>query len=366
MTIRRGSILALLALAFAASDAVPSSLVVGVQDRRLGVDLGVPELDPVGNSQTSVRATWTYDVSDALTLISQGGFASSYLELNDTRVSGTTDARFRALYRPRPDWALGAGTIVPFGVYELTAAEVTAAQWAWLPNGGFPLNRLGEGFGWELTAAKGFHLGPGATAGLAVAWLRHAEFKLLDPAVGGDYRLGTETSLSAATDFELSPAARLRIDGMYRLYGPDQLAGEDHVEQGDQGEVGMSLDAAGPWTGSAGVRFVFKSDNEFTGGEEDSVASFSQTPGTLILLDGRIGRAASEKVLLYLTGRVSLLSSTDYIQGDGTTYAFGPGIGWVASPAVRVGLQYNYIVGEADDIEGFDGHDVLFTLEVRP
>ena len=124
-----------------------SSLVVGVQDRRLDIEASFAENDVV-NDQTSLRATYTWDMGDAVTIVAAGGAASSYLGLNDTRIGGPTDLRVRGLIHPGDTWVFGIGSIVPLGLYELTANEVTAAQWVWNPRSGFPLTRLGEGLGW--------------------------------------------------------------------------------------------------------------------------------------------------------------------------------------------------------------------------
>ncbi|NNF07354.1 MAG: hypothetical protein HKN21_11385, partial [Candidatus Eisenbacteria bacterium] len=157
-----------LALLIPTSTLGATSLVVGIQDHRLNIDTGfLDDLDPVENNQKSLRATFTWDVNETFTVVAEGGGASSFLELTDETITGMTDLRLRGLYRVTDRWVLGAGTIIPFGLYELTSAEATTAQWTWNPRSGFPISSFGEGFGWEVTTAYGFPLGTDVTAGVA-------------------------------------------------------------------------------------------------------------------------------------------------------------------------------------------------------
>lgn len=360
-------LLALHLLAPPVHAASSSSLLVGVQDRRLDFDLGVAGQDPIANEQTSVRSTLTWNLSDRWTFVAQGSGASSYLELNDTRLTGLTDVKVRALFRPTEAWAVGAGTILPFGLYELTANEVTTAQWAWIPGAGYPLNRFGEGFGWEVTAARAFRAGPGTTLGLAAAYLRHAEFQLL-AGEAGDYRLGDEVGLSAGADWESPSGRTFGVDAVYRLFGADQISGSDAIEQGDQFDGGVRLGLPfGPFTTTWSLRGAWKGDNEITDRTDpDSVAQIAQAPGTYLSVDGRIGYALTRTLAVSIEGSLIDVSGSDYLGGaaDGATWSAGPGIGWRAAPGIAFGARYQYVHGTKDAGIDIDGHDLLVTMEL--
>jgi hypothetical protein len=355
-----------------AARAQSASLVLGFQHRNLDIDTKlVPELDPIGNQQTSLRATYTWDMNERFTVVAQGGVASSYLELTDARLTGLTDLRLRGLYRPSPEWAIGVGTIVPFGLYELSANEVTTAQWTWNPRSGFPLNAFGSGWGWEITAARAFAITPTFTAGLAAGVLRHAEFNFLD-LEEAKYRLGSEGSLSLALQWDLDRGRRLRTRIAGKLFGADQLAGENFVEQGSQVEIGANLDTpVGSWFSSWGARVLAKGDNSIevpaTPGVADSVTQISQAPGTYLTLEGRLGRPVGESFQIYVEGTYTTISGSDYAVGaNGNSTGFGPGFGWRVSPNLSLGGRFLILMGTGDADLEFDGQDFLITAEFRP
>lgn len=343
----------------------PVSLLIGVQDRRLHV-VGVDELGPADNDQTSVRSTFTWRAGEKWTLVGASAWASSYLSVNDTRLSGATDGRFRLLYRPTPDWVIGGGTIFPFGLYELSANEVTAGQWMWNPRSGFPISSFGEGLGWEGTIARAFSLSGNITGGFGAAYVRHAKFDLLDQ--GGEYRLGDEGGISLALDFDLGTDRKLRLDGAYVFFGTDRLNGEDHIDQGNQVTGLFSLDwplgSFGSWWAA---RYTIKSDNTlYDDGDPESSLEISQPSGSYLFVDGRISHAAGQKALIFAQGRYSNMAGSDYpIGANGNSLAFGPGIGWKMSRSVSWSVQYSRIDGEGDGGVTFDGNDILFTLEMR-
>ncbi len=344
----------------------PSSLVIGVQDRRLEIR-NVDDFDPVANEQTSVRSTLTWMASEKLTVVVANGWADSFLGLDGTSISGMTDGRLRLLYRPTPDWVIGGGTVMPFGLYELTANEVQAAQWMWNPRSGFPLSGFGEGLGWEFTLARAFSLSERVSAGLAFAFLRHAEFELLGGETG-KYRLGSETGFSAAIDWELGRGRMIRLDGGFVLFGSDELSGEEFIDQGNVKRLGAAIDYPfASYTLSFAVKGLAKSDNTFF--ETDSTGApveIAQPSGNYLYLDLRIGRAFSRKVLGYLGTRASFMDDSEYAIGaNGTTVGFGPGIGYRASNAFSFTVQYNRIEGHGDGDVQLDGNDWLFTMEMR-
>lgn len=349
-----------------------TSLVVGVQDRRLDIDASfAPDLSPIDNDQTSIRGTLTWELSDAWTVVAMSGAASSYLGLNDTRIGGMTDLRLRAIFRPTPEWVFAAGSIVPFGLYELTANEVTTAQWVWNPRSGFPLNRFGEGFGWELTAARAVSLSPDLSAGIAAGYLRHAEFDLLKGGTGA-YRLGPEFSLSVALDWRLPSSTVVIFDSNYRIYGDDELASENYLAQGSQFAMGVSLDLPlGANVTHWGMHAAYKADNEllYLAEEEaagDSIA-VSVAGGASYGFDARVGRALSPSVLAYLEGQVDVLTGSDYaLPTNGTALAVGPGFGWRASDRVSIGGRFAWLKSSGTDDLDFTGRDLLLTLEFRP
>ncbi len=365
----RVAALVLVLLALAPPVQAATSLVLGVQDRRLGIDTGlVPELDPIGNDQTSVRLTYTWDVSDRFTFVGDAGMARSYLELTDATLTGLTDIRMRGLYRPTADWALGAGVIVPFGLYELNSLEVTTSQWTWNPRSAFPISKFGEGWGFEATAARSFILSETVALGIAGAYLAHAEFQLLEGA-NGQYRLGDELGLSAAMDWDASSATRLRFVAAYTFFGTDQVSGQDIVDQGNQINVGVRLSApVGPISTSWGAAFTTKADNElYDRADPDSVQVLSQAPGDYVTLDARIGFAPARNILLYAEGRYLNVSGSEYAIGaNGNSFSVGPGLGWTLTPQWSMNLRWMYIGGDGDDDLSFDGSDLLFTLEFRP
>lgn len=374
-----------LAMAPAGGHAGSSSLVLGFQDRRLDIDtgledveeLGLPDgFDPVGNDQTSVRATWTWDMGERLTVVAQGGAASSYLELTDARLNGLTDVRLRALYRPTDAWAIGVGTIVPFGLYELNANEVTTAQWTWNPRSGFPIGAFGEGWGFEATIARGLPLSETVSAGFAAAYLQHAEFSLLDGELGR-YRLGTEIGASVALDFLPERGRRLRATASYTLFGADRLGGIDVVDQGDKIALGLEAELPlGAFATAWGAQVALKGDNTIFTAATDSLPQISQAPGTYLSFYGRGARAVSAAVSLFAEASVTMITGSEYAIGtDGHTLAFGPGVGWRASPSLAFTGRFQYVTGSGDRprLEGipeedlsFTGTDVLVTVEVRP
>lgn len=347
-----------------------SSLVLGIQDRRLDIDASFAP-DPVDNDQTSVRGTFTWDLGEAWTVVAMSGAATSYLGLNDTRIGGMTDLRLRAIYRPTPEWVLAAGSVVPLGLYELTANEVTTAQWIWNPRSGFPLNRLGEGFGWELTAARAVPLTPRLSAGIAAGYLRHAEFDLLESGTGA-YRLGPEFSASIALDWRLENAAVLIVDSRFRFFGNDRLAGKDYIEQGDQVDLGASLELpVGAYLTRWGMRIGHKTDNELLYLSDDQAAAdsvaISVAGGSTFGFQARVGRALSPSVLAYAEGTLDVVSGSDYaLPTNGTAVSIGPGFGWRINEMFSVGGRISWLHSSGTDDLDFTGRDVLITLEYRP
>ncbi len=349
----------------------PSSFVIGVQDRRLNIagvdDPAGGDFPAVDNEQTSVRSTWTWRTTEKLTVVAQTGWAKSFLELNDTELTGMTDGRLRLLYRPAPAWVLGVGTIIPFGLYELTANEVTAAQWTWNPRSGFPLSSFGAGLGYELTLARAFDLSDNVSAGFAGAFLKHAEFDLLAGGTG-KYQLGDEFGLSSALDIRFARGRMLRLDFAYVLFGTDQLGGADFVDQGDQIQLGAQLHLpAGAFTTTWAVRGVTKGDNTlFQTDDADSLVEIAQASGSYLYFDGRVAYAFTRNFLFHVFGRITASDESEYAIGaNGTSFQFGPGIGWRIGRSASVGLQYGYIDGHGDGDVSFDGSDILFTLELR-
>ncbi len=342
-----------------------TSLVVGVQDRRLDIDASFAE-DSVQNDQTSVRATYTWDVNERLTLVATGGAASSYLGLNDTRVTGATDLRMRGLFRPTDEWVIGFGSIVPLGLYELSANEVVAAQWIWNPRSGFPLSRLGEGLGWELTAARAFQISGDTSLGLAAAYLRHAEFDLLDGNTG-EYRLGDEVSVSAAVDWRFQGDVSALLDVSHRISQADELSGIEFVEKGARTSVGASVRIPGrsfvtQWT----MRATFQGDNTLSAAATDSLA-ISEAAGIRLHLGGRVARSVGESTLIYLDGQLNRIAGTDYaVPTDGTAFLVGPGVGWRMNEQFSIGARLAFLSSSGDDDLDYTGTDALVTLEFRP
>jgi hypothetical protein len=369
---RLACVMALLAMSFLSVTAAlaQSSLVLGVQDRRLDIEASFAP-DPIDNDQTSIRGTFTWELGDAWTVVAMSGAASSYLGLNDTRIGGMTDLRLRAIYRPTPEWVIGAGSVVPLGLYELTANEVTTAQWIWNPRSGFPLNRLGEGFGWEVTAARAVALTPRLSAGIAAGYLRHAEFDLLESGTGA-YRLGSEMSTSIALDWRMADAAALVVDSQFRFFGADQIAGKDYVSQGNQFGIGATLELPlGAHVTRWGVRAAHKTDNEllYLTDEEaaaDSIA-LSVAGGSTFGFEARVGRALSPSVLTYVEGAVDVVRGSDYaLPTNGTAFSLGPGFGWRINDAFSVGGRLSWLHSTGTDDLDFTGRDLLLTLEYRP
>lgn len=361
------TLVVLLALICCAGTAQATSLVIGFQDRNLDIDTGlVPTLDPIANNQTSLRATFAWDMGSKFTLIADGGWAKSFLELTDATLTGLTDLRLRGLYRPTPQWAFGAGTIVPFGLYELNSLEVTATQWTWNPRSGFPISKFGEGWGWEATAARSFVLSDRATAGLAAAYLSHAEFDYLDGG-SGVYQMAPEIGLSAAMDYDYSKASRLRVVAAYTIYGSDKLNGADVVEQGNQINLSMHVNApVGTMATAFGASATFKADNQLYQ-SADSTTVLSQAPGTYVGAYARLGWTLSARMLLNVEGRVLNVSGSEYALGvNGTSWSVGPGLGVRFSPTINLTARWMKIWGSGDDDLSFDGSDWLFTFEVRP
>ncbi|MCC7142616.1 MAG: hypothetical protein IT349_11005 [Candidatus Eisenbacteria bacterium] len=345
-----------------------ASLVFGVQSRQLDIDTGIEGLAPVFNTQTSARVNYTWEMSERWTVVAQGGAARSFLELTDQTLSGPTDARLRVLFRPDDAWAIGCGTIVPLGLYELSAAEVTTAQWTWVPRSGFPITRFGEGWGFEANVAYGRALSRDWTLGLGAAWLRHAEFPLLSGGAG-DYQLADETSLSLALDNDLGRSRRLRLDLAYRAYGYDRLEGIDWGNQGSSLDLGSALDLPiGRFRTAASVRVGLKGDNRLTDGTNpDSLFTFTQSPGLNLSADARAATAFGSRWLLSLESRYLLTSESDYFGGtaDGNSIAFGPGLGCRLSRALSLSARYMYVTGRGKFDLSLSGHDVLFTVELR-
>ncbi|MCA9754402.1 MAG: hypothetical protein KDA27_01265 [Candidatus Eisenbacteria bacterium] len=379
-------ILLALAVQFIARDTAVAgaSLVLGVQDRRLDIDLessldGESVLSQsVDNSQTSLRATYTWDIGESFTVVATGGGASSYLGLNDTRLNGATDLRVRALYQPNDRLVVGAGTVVPMGLYELSANEVVAAQWVWNPRSGFPLSRFGEGWGWELTSAYSIPITPNVSGGLAAAYLRHAEFDLLGEDTGL-YRLGDELSLSGAIDWRLGSSRSLLLHGALRRFGSDELSGAEFVQKGVQiSGGGTAYVPFGAYFLRCGAKASYQGDNTFTRADGDTLA-ISEAAGSRIGLDMRIGRGTSDRVFVYLDGLVSFVTGTDYdIPVNGTVFSVGPGFGWRIGKPFSLGARFLWLTSSSDPVirqtaDGeqetsldYTGTDVLVTLEFRP
>lgn len=349
----------------AASAASATSLLVGVQDRRLDIDASfAPET--VENDQTSLRVTYTWDLGDAFTLVATGGGASSYLGLNDTRLNGATDLRLRGLYRIGDRFVVGAGSIVPMGLYELAANEVTAAQWVWNPRSGFPLSRFGEGWGWELTSAWSFPLGGDLSAAVAGAYLHHAEFDLLGDETGL-YRLGNEVSVSGALDWRPADGSSLLLQAAYRSFGSDELGGEEFLEKGGQFSLGGSASLPlGAFVLSSAARLAVQADNSFAPAEGDTVA-ISEAAGTRYGLDLRVGRGVGEDGLVYLDALYAVVAGTDYaIPVDGSAFSVGPGFGWRMGDPISLGARLLWVDSSGDDDLSYTGTDLLITLEYRP
>ncbi|MEZ4649498.1 MAG: hypothetical protein R3E97_12090 [Candidatus Eisenbacteria bacterium] len=370
---------------FDAREAVAgSSLVLGVQDRRLDIDLDLTVAgesvlaQSVDNSQTSLRATYTWDVNESFTVVATGGGASSYLGLNDTRLNGATDLRFRALYRPGDRFVVGVGTIVPMGLYELSANEVIAAQWVWNPRSGFPLSRFGEGWGWEFTSAYSIPITPNVSGGVAAAYLHHAEFDLLGEDTGL-YRLGGELSLSGAVDWRLGHGRSLLLHGALRHFGSDELSGAEFVQKGTQfSGGGTAYVPFGAYFLRCGAKASYQGDNTFTRAEGDTLA-ISEAAGSRYGLDVRIGRGTSDRVFVYLDGLVSFVDGTDYdIPVNGTVFSIGPGFGWRMNESFSLGTRLLWLTSSSDPVIretdagrqettlDYTGTDVLVTLEFRP
>lgn len=350
---------------FGATVASATSLLVGIQDRRLDIDASfAPET--VENDQTSLRVTYTWDLGEALTLVATGGGASSYLGLNDTRLNGATDLRLRGLYRIGERFVVGAGGIVPMGLYELAANEVTAAQWVWNPRSGFPLSRFGEGWGWELTSAYSFPLGGDLSAAVAGAYLHHAEFDLLGDETGL-YRLGNEVSISGALDWRPADGSSFLVQAAYRSFGSDELGGEEFLEKGGQLSFGGSGSVPlGAFVVSGAARFAVQADNSFVPAEGDTVA-ISEAAGTRYGLDLRLGRGVGDGVLVYLDALYAVVTDTDYaIPVDGSALSVGPGFGWRVGDPFSVGARFLWTDSSGDDDLSYTGTDVLVTVEYRP
>ena len=347
------------------SRAEATSLLLGIQDRRLDIDASfAPEI--VENDQTSLRATYTWDIGDAFTVVATGGGASSYLGLNDTRLNGATDLRLRALYRPNDRWVLGLGSIVPMGLYELSANEVTAAQWVWNPRSGFPLSRFGEGWGWEVTSAFAFPITANVSGGAAAAYLHHAEFDLLGNETGL-YRLGSELSVSGALDWRFPGDRSLLLNASYRTSGSDQLSGVDFVEKGDQISIGSTASVPfGSFFTRWSARLSVQGDNKFVLAEGDTLA-ISESAGTRWGIDVRVGRSAGENVFVYFDGLYSAIGGSDYqIPINGSAFSLGPGVGWRIGPPISLGARFLWLDSTGDDDLSYSGTDVLVTVEYRP
>ena len=343
-----------------------SSLVVGVQDRRLDIAASFAE-DDVVNDQTSLRATYTWNMGDALTLVAAGGAASSYLGLNDTRIEGPTDLRVRGLIHPGDHWVFGVGSVVPLGLYELTANEVTTAQWVWNPRSGFPLTRLGEGLGWEATIARAFEISGNTSLGIAAAFLRHGEFDLIEGGTAS-YRLGDSRSASAAIDWRLPGNGSALLDVSFANFGSDELSGAEYLSKGNQFGMGFGLSLPmGGFVTRANLDMTYQFDNELTAAAAADTIAISESGGSRVGLSGRIGHSLGRSVLLYVDGQFAMLTGSDYaIPINGTSTAIGPGFGWRAHDSFSLGAHLAFLSSTGDDDLDFTGTDVLVTLEFRP
>lgn len=158
---------AVLALALSAALA-PAGAQAGVtlttvaQSRSLTIQgdglraLTEPATDEIWIGQTYITSSLAAGLTSSLSLVLTGGVGFSGLDeaVGGTDLTGPTDMRAKLFYRFAGDRILlGAGVVVPTGRDAFETDEITTAQWTWNPLCGFPLKRLGEGLGGDVSLA---------------------------------------------------------------------------------------------------------------------------------------------------------------------------------------------------------------------
>jgi len=345
-----------------------------IQTRSLNLDAELLGGDSLGAggadiSQTSIRTTITAFVTPALSVVVSGGAGLSDLQgfAGASEAQGLTDTRVKLFYRIAGGRVLlGAGVVAPTGLHSLEPDELSTAAGVWSPLLGFPLKRLGEGWGGDVSGSVAFPLGDRTTLGLGAGYYARGEYDLSANPVS-QYRPGNEISSTAAFDF-IEERTGLRLALALRSFAADRLNGADYIDQGDQIEgtarfwwrgdrLGMAL------TGHA----VAKGDNRFFVSAARGAATAEDPGGRSVFFGGRLSWQASGRLSIFGEATGGLF--TDYeaalVPVNGRSWTAGPGLGWQPGPNLETSVRFALTGGSAEDGGSYDGYDVLAMVAVK-
>ena len=184
-----------------------------------------------------------------------------------------------------------------------------------------------------------------------------------------DFQPGDEISFSFGLDAlgeradggPSNPLA-LRLDATYRIFGTDQLDGDDLYEEGNQLEAQVLGTLQGRrWGGFALGRLVLKDDDTVLASAGE-VGKVTQAPGTGFLARAGVDTRAGSSARIGAEFETQIFSGSDAPQTNGATFGFGPSLTWGWSNGAHLQLRALYLGGTIDgddtrpeiDLRGWD------------
>ncbi len=297
-----------------------------------------------------------------LVLFSSGAFSRTNPEqASGNSLNGATDVTAQLFVRLLQDrLLLQAGAGLPTGKTKLTPEELGVAQALAIPVLGFRVKDYGTGFDFTGGASMAFPLAPGVTAGVGAGFLSHGKYTLVEN--GGDYKPGSEASVSGGVDLKGEPREGgrpvLHLDAVYRIYASDELHSQKVFQEGNQ----LELQAAGN-TG-AGTRFegsilaVIKADNTVYAPSGTTVESIKSPAGTGVLGRAGIGIPWGDRSRLGLAAEWNHFGGSDISLRDGDAFGVGPTMAFPVGPKGRLSVSAERLFGK---LKGVDEADVDLT-----
>ncbi len=379
--IRRYSIVALLlpallvAMMPALADASGTLRIPGSY-RSWTVKRGGAETGTIDQLHLPVVATVGIGRQADLVLSGSGAFASvDPAEGSSSSLGGAADLNAQLFIRLLHDRLLvQAGAGFPTGSTELDTEEFAVARTLALPVLGFRAKDYGAGLNLSGGLAVAFPLAPRARFALGGGFVRRGSYTLF--AGGGDYRPAPEVSASAGLDLGGGsadrPAALLRLDAVYRIYGKDELDGATLFEEGNQ----LELQAAGR-SGGNGVRVealaltVLKAENTVRASGGESVEELKASSGNAVQARMQASLPLGTRVRAGVTSEWNQITGSDTPTWDGHTYGVGPMLefqlgtrGRLRLEAMRLGGKLDG-GGEGEPDDKLTGTSVGLTLSMR-
>lgn len=301
-------------------------------------------------------------------IVAFGSWASTKLEPfqgSETTLSGFTDVRLKAIWRPGGRGMLSAGVNLPVGkrtieIGDTGADELVVAQAMWSPILGMRTKRMGEGFDFEFGAGWAAALSPKITLGIGAGCLVKGEYDLFKTSAGAiRFRPGLEASASLGVDIRPDAGTLLRVDVAGRRFGEDEVDGVPAFQPGTQVEIDAVFGRDTPgWGLALRGRSVSRSDDELIGGSGTDVTRTTVTPGGFLLGLGEIYRKLGPTVALGAEAEVGSFGRSEVSLSDGTTIGVGPGLRIGSAGGSRVFARALYLTGSAQggdvDLSGFD------------